>query len=163
METTRIQVSLSSAGSDGSLADQIGRDINSYRGSKGKGALERHRGLNAIAQKHCEYLASRIGDGGLTADSANHVGFEGRVLIARRINRMSTIGENVVISSNHSSKHLVNLLSRSESHERNMCDHWTYIGIGIATTPSGFIVSTQEFGNLDAPMHPAGAVPVNRR
>jgi len=157
LETTLVQVSSSSGPNNGSLADRINRDINSYRASKGRAGLERHRGLDAIAQKHCNYLASRIGNGGLTANSANHDGFDGRVFAARRIHRMSTIGENVVISANHSSGHLVNLLSKSKSHDRNMRDKWTYIGIGVAKTPSGLVISTQEFGTLEPSMYPAGA------
>ena len=157
LETTLVQVSSSSGPNNGSLADRINRDINSYRASKGRAGLERHRGLDAIAQKHCNYLASRIGNGGLTANSANHDGFDGRVFAARRIHRMSTIGENVVISANHSSGHLVNLLSKSKSHDKNMRDKWTYIGIGVAKTPSGLVISTQEFGTLEPSMYPAGA------
>lgn len=163
IETTRIQVSTSSGRGDGSLSDRIKRDIDSYRSSKGRAALERHRGLDAIAQKHCEYLASRIGNGGLTTNSANHNGFEGRTLVARRIYRMSMLGENVVISGNHSSGHLVDLLSKSKSHDQNMRERWTYIGIGVAKTASGLVVSTQEFGSQEASMHTASASRFNNR
>jgi len=91
LETTRVQVSSSYGQNNGSLADRINRDINSYRASKGGAALERHRGLDAIAQKHCDYLAARIGNGGLTANSANHDGFDGRV--ARLTKTQSLFGQ----------------------------------------------------------------------
>jgi len=146
LKTTRVQVS--SGRSEVSLADRLNQDINSYRASKGGAALKRHQGLDAIAQKHCEYLASQIGNGGLTGGSANHDGFDGRVLVARRVHRFSMLGENVVVSTNHSSAHLLKILAKSKSHERNMRDKWTHIGIGVVTTPSGVVISTQEFGSF---------------
>ena len=148
-EIARVQVSSSSGRSDGSLADRIHRDVNAYRSSKGKASIERHSGLDAIAQKHCDYLVSKIGNGGLTSNSINHNGFEGRARAARHEYRISTLGENVVTSTNHSSKHLVELWANSKYHERNMRSKWTYTGIGTATTPSGLVVSTQVFGTAE--------------
>ena len=152
-EITRVQVSSSSGRSDGSLADRIHRDVNAYRSSKGKASIERHSGLDAIAQKHCDYLVSKIGNGGLTSNSINHHGFEGRALVARHAYRISTIGENVVASTNNSSKHLVDLWANSKSHNHNMRSKWTYTGVGTATTASGLVVSTQVFGTAEDSVH----------
>jgi len=151
------QVSTSPGQSDGSLADRIHRDVNSYRASKGRAALARHKGLDAIAQKHCNRLAAKIGNKELDRKDANHEGFEGRSLIALRVYRIPTLGENVVTSANHSSKHLVDLWSKSKNHDFNMCSDWTYTGIGTATTPGGLVVSTQVFGTAPVSARDAAA------
>ncbi|MFD2255925.1 CAP domain-containing protein [Luteolibacter algae] len=152
-DVTRVPVSASPTGADKSLRGQIFDEVNQYRTSKGKSSLQRHSGLDAIAQKHCDYLAGNIQSHGLTNRSINHNGFEGRALAARQAYRISTIGENVVTSMDHSSKHLVDLWSRSKSHEHNMRSDWTYTGIGTAVTSQGLVISTQIFGSAETTSH----------
>jgi len=150
-ETTRIQVSAS--GSNDSLSDHIYRDVNAYRNSKGKSHVKRHSGLDAIAQKHSDYLARNIGNGRLTKHSINHDGFEGRALSVRQTYRISSIGENVVTSTDHSSKKLVRLLAASRDHDHTMRNAWTYVGVGTSYTPSGLVISTQIFGTGESSSH----------
>jgi len=151
-ETSRVPVSVKKS-NDVSLVDRIYRDLNSYRAASGKSHLRTHSGLDAIAQKHCDYLANNIGSGGLTMKSINHKGFEGRSLAARQAYRISTIGENIVTSTDHSSKNLLRLLINSKDHNYTMLSDWTYVGVGTAYTPSGLVISTQIFGTSESFSH----------
>ncbi|MFK7850389.1 MAG: CAP domain-containing protein [Akkermansiaceae bacterium] len=153
-ETRRIEVSVTSSNAPDSLADSIFKEVNSYRAARGKNAFERHDGLDRLAQKHCDYLAARIGGSSLEKSSLNHHGFEGRALLAKHKFRIFTLGENVVSSTNHSPKHLVKLWSESDTHEHNMSSDWALTGVGTAKTESGLVISTQVFGTVEDTVHP---------
>lgn len=141
---TRVEVA--SLGEDHSLAGKVFDEVNLYRARKGKSALERHSGLDSLAQKHCDYLAATGGKYSLHGRAISHVGFEGRALAARHIYHISSLSENVVASTDHSSKNLVSLWAGSKNHEFNMRDDWALTGIGTAMGADGMVISTQIFG-----------------
>ena len=142
---TRMQVS-SPIRSDTSLSGRLFDEVNSYRAAKGKSSLTRHAGLDKLAQQHCEYLVKTAGSYDLYGKTVSHIGFEGRALTARQAYHISSLGENVVSSTNHSPAHLVNVWARSKNHEHNMSSDWQCTGIGTAVTPDGTVISTQLFG-----------------
>ena len=53
--TQKVSVS-TSLRPDSSLTGRIFQEVNQYRNSRGKASVERHSGLDRLAQKHCEYL-----------------------------------------------------------------------------------------------------------
>lgn len=128
----------------GSLSGQVFSEVNSYRALKGKSSLERHAGLDQLAQQHCEYLAKNCEGRGT---NINHDGFGNRAFSASRYFNILSIGENVVSSNTKSASHLRSLWESSKSHEKNMRENWKYTGIGIATAPDGMVISTQIFGS----------------
>ena len=138
----RVPVSISSARSS-DLSGDVFKEVNSYRAQHGKSALERHSGLDRLAQQHCDYLAKNCGGSGT---NINHIGFDGRANTASSSYHISSIGENVVSSSTQSAGHLVDLWASSKGHERNMRSSWKYTGIATAKTPDGMVISTQIFG-----------------
>jgi uncharacterized protein YkwD len=149
---SRVQVS-TSFGNDSSLSSKVFSEVNSYRSSKGKPALQRHAGLDRLAQQHCDYLAKTSGDYGIYGKSISHIGFEGRTLAARQNYRINSLGENVVSSTNRSPKHLVDLWAGSKGHEHNMRSDWAYTGVATAITPDGQVISTQIFGTAPSTSH----------
>lgn len=154
-QVTRVKSYSSSGQVGGSLSDQIYRDVNSYRASKGKPSLERHTGLDYMAQKHCDYLVSRLKGSGLDSSSINHHGFEGRSLAARHAYQIHKLGENVVAGSNPSSRYLVDLWIGSKKHDFNMLNSWTYTGVATAKTLDGSVISTQMFATAEDFSHAA--------
>ena len=143
---TRVPVS-SSFGSQAALSDQVFAEVNSYRASKGKATLQRHAGLDRLAQQHCDYLAKNGDKQSLYGKYVSHYGFEGRSDMARYQYKIMTLSENVVASTNRSPKHLINLWSGSKGHEHNMRGDWTYTGVATAVNAQGMVVSTQLFGS----------------
>ncbi len=145
---TRVPVSTSSGKSSSSpLSGQVFNEVNSYRVRNGKSTLERHAGLDQLAQEHCEYIAKTCGGSGT---NINHNNFSTRAFNANRYFHIPSVGENVVSSSTKTSSHLLSLWVSSESHEKNMRGSWTYTGIGTATAPDGMVISTQIFGSSEA-------------
>jgi uncharacterized protein YkwD len=136
-----------SSRSGSSLSDQVFAEVNSYRVSKGKRPLDRHAGLDRLAQQHCNYLAKNGAKFSLHGKYVSHIGFEGRSLAAKQAYKITTIGENVVASSNHSPKHLVELWAGSRTHEQNMRSDWSCTGVATAVNTEGMLVSTQIFGS----------------
>lgn len=153
---TRVPVS-SSFGQDAKLSDQVFAEVNSYRASKGKPMLQRHAGLDRLAQQHCDYLAKNGDKQGVHGKYVSHYGFEGRSDQARFQYKITTLGENVVASSNRSPKHLVNLWSGSKGHEYNMRGEWTCTGVATSVNAQGMVVSTQLFGTEPNSSHRAMA------
>ncbi len=149
---TRVPVS-SSLGREAMLSDQVFAEVNSYRSSKGKSALQRHAGLDRLAQQHCDYLAENGEKQSLHGKYVSHYGFEGRSDMARHQYRIMTLGENVVASSNRSPKHLLNLWSGSKGHEHNMRGDWTCTGVATSVNAQGMVVSTQLFGTAPSSSH----------
>jgi uncharacterized protein YkwD len=132
---------------DSGLSGKIIDEVNSYRATKGKATLVRHPGLDRIAQAHCNTLAKKEHKPGAIKAIVGHDGFESRAFIAKHSYGITSLGENVVASSNHSPKHLVDLWSKSSTHNFTMCDDWTHTGVATAVCPHGMVISTQLFGN----------------
>lgn len=132
-----------------SLSEQVFREVNSYRRSHGAKDLERHVGLDRLAQEHCEYLRAHRGSFGLYGKNVSHYGFGGRALMAQRAYNMQNVSENVV-SANHPGEKmapvLVTLWAGSKDHEFNMRGDWKYSGIGVVVDQDGTVFSTQLFG-----------------
>ncbi len=149
---SRMPVS-SSFGSDATLSGKVFNEVNSYRVSKGKAALQRHPGLDRLAQQHCDYLVKTGGNYGIYGKSVSHIGFSGRALSARQSYKITSLGENVVSSTSRSPKHLVNLWAGSKTHEHNMSTDWACTGVATAVTPDGKVISTQIFGTAPSSSH----------
>ncbi len=142
---TRMPVS-APVGSDSSLSGKVYDEVNSYRALKGKSALQRHPGLDRLAQEHCDYLVKTAGSYDLYGKNVSHIGFEGRALTARHTYNISSISENVVSSTDPSPERLVSVWAGSKSHEHNMRSDWHCTGVATARTADGTVISTQLFG-----------------
>ena len=149
---SRVPVS-ASFGSDSSLSGKVFAEVNSYRASNGKAALQRHAGLDCLAQQHCDYLVKTAGSYSMYGKNISHVGFESRALTAHQAYKISSLGENVVSSTNHSAKHLVELWASSKNHDHNMKTDWTCTGVATAVTADGQVISTQLFGTSPSSSH----------
>jgi len=111
---------------------------NQFRRSQGLNNLIIMKGLNAIARKHSEDMASgRVGFG--------HEGFGKRNAMANKVTKhMHDFAENVAYGPT-TAVAVVNLWKNSPGHRRNMLGHYKYIGIGIAKDKHGRIYYTQVF------------------
>lgn len=146
-----MPVSASITRPDSSLSGRVFQEVNSYRCSHGAANLERHAGLDQLAQQHCEYLIKHRGESSLYGKNVNHIGFEGRALYARERYQMQSIAENVAAASGSGSStasNLVHLWAGSKDHEHNMRDKWTHTGIGVAVASDGMVFSTQLFSTV---------------
>lgn len=149
-EVTKLPVS-ASIRSDSSLSGRILAEVNAYRRSHGASDLQRHSGLDRLAQQHCEYLRDHKGQFGLYGKNVSHFGFEGRALIARERYQMTSVSENVVAATNPGSNPapvLVKLWANSSDHEYNMRSPWTHTGIGVLVDSDGTVYSTELFATV---------------
>lgn len=136
---------------DSSLTGRIFQGVNQYRNSRGKASVERHSGLDRLAQRHCEYLMQNRGQFGLYGKNVSHFGFEGRAIMAREAYNMASVGENVASTrgkGDNVSTALVQLWIGSKDHEYNMRAAWTHSGIGAVTDKDGTVFSTQIFATV---------------
>ncbi|MBK1817795.1 CAP domain-containing protein [Luteolibacter yonseiensis] len=151
-KTARIPVSTTSSKQDPSLTGQLLQEVNSYRRNHGARELQRHAGLDRLAQKHCEFLRQNRGKFGIRGQAnVSHMGFDGRALMARQNYNMLTCAENVASTSDTShgiAPTLVKIWTNSKSHQKNMVDDWTHTGIGIVKDSDGTVFSTQLFGTI---------------
>lgn len=148
--TTRMSVS-ASLHPDSSLSGRILSEVNSYRRSHGASDLQRHAGLDRLAQEHCEYLRKNRGSFQLYGKNVSHFGFEGRAIVARERYQMANVSENVAAASYSGSNPgplLVKLWSESKDHEFNMRSHWTHTGIGVVVDSDGMVFATQLFSTV---------------
>jgi uncharacterized protein YkwD len=156
-ESTRMPVSAtirpdtaapSAARSDKSQSARLFDAVNDYRLSQGEQPVQRHSGLDQLAQQHCEYLRSNRGTFSLYGKNVSHYGFEGRAVAARQILDMSSVSENVA-AANHpgsnSSAVIVELWKQSKDHHKNMIDDWTCSGMGVVVDSDGMVFATQIF------------------
>lgn len=146
-QVTKVQVS-ASLRPDHSLAGQVHDEVNSYRSSRGASPLQRHSGLDRLAQDHCEYLRQNRGSFGIYGKNVSHFGFEGRADVIRTQFQMRSSGENVVAASPNGramAPLFVKLWSESEGHNYNMLAAWTYSGVGVVVDDDGKVFSTQIF------------------
>ena len=136
---------------DSSLPGQLFKEVNTYRRNHGASDLERHAGLDRLAQQHCEYLRQHRGQFGLYGKNVSHFGSEGRALVARERYHMYSVSENVA-ATNFPGKNpaptLVKLWSESKSHGYNMCNSWTHTGVGVVVDPDGMVFATQIFAAM---------------
>lgn len=134
---------------DGSLAGTIHAQVNSFRGSKGRDALNRHAGLDRMAQQHSEFMLKNRGKfGSGSAGSLTHYGFEERALAAQRTMGMANVAENIATCSGRgkgSASTLVNAWINSSGHVKNMKGKWDVTGIGVAVDSDGTVFATQLF------------------
>ena len=134
---------------DGSLAGTIHAQVNSFRGSKGYSALNRHVGLDRLAQQHSEFMLKNRGKfGSGIAGNLTHYGFEERALAAQRTMSMANVAENVATcsgSGNGSASTMVNAWINSPGHVVNMKGKWDASGIGVVVDSDGTVFATQIF------------------
>jgi len=149
-KTTRMSVS-ASIRPDSSPTGLVLQEVNSYRRSHGASDLQRHNGLDRLAQEHCEYLRQHRGSFSLNGKNVSHIGFEGRSLAARARYKMESISENVAAVShlgNNPAPTLVKMWSESPDHEYTMRSAWTHTGIGMVVDSDGMVFSTQLFATV---------------
>ena len=147
---TKVPVSVSLQ-ADHSPAAQVFQSVNAYRSSQGVKQLQRHAGLDRLAQKHCEYLRQQRGTFSLKGRNVSHMGFDGRALVARELYRMDNISENVA-AANHAGTHVdaavMALWKSSKDHQKNMVDSWTHTGIGVVVDSDGTVFADQLFATI---------------
>jgi uncharacterized protein YkwD len=151
-ETTRMPVSASFR-PDSSESGRLFQEINSYRRSQGKTNLQRHTGLDRLAQAHSEYLRKHRGTFSLQGRNVSHFGFEGRALMARERFQMANVSENVAATSKvggSSSQRFLSLWKGSKDHHKNLLDDWTHSGIGVVVDSDGMVFATQLFSTVNS-------------
>ncbi len=129
------------------VADQLERSLNRYRSSIGKQAISRHAGLDALARRHCEFMARNRGKFTLGSENISHYGFEERALLAKRRFGMGNCAENVaggVIRGDIASQ-LTQAWTTSSKHVYNLKQDWHATGIGVYVASDGFVYATQIF------------------
>ena len=134
----------------GVTSNQIFGKVNQYRSSRGKSALQRHSGLDRIAQDHCEFLRKNRGSFKLNGRNVSHIGFDGRAAAARHLYQMYSVSENIAFSSgpgSSASQRMLDLWVSSPGHHKNLLDDWMYSGVGVVTDVDGAVISAQLFGN----------------
>jgi len=156
-ESTRMPVSAtirpdtgssSPASGDKSTSGRLFDAVNNYRLSLGESPVQRHAGLDRLAQQHCEYLRRNRGTFSLYGKNVSHYGFDGRAVAAREAFQMSSVSENVAAANypgNNSSAVIVELWKGSKDHHKNMTDDWTHSGIGVVVDSDGMVFATQLF------------------
>ena len=145
--TTRVPVSASMR-SDNSASGRVYQEVNNYRQSNGRNALQRHPGLDRLAQQHCEYLRKHRGTFSLSGKNVSHFGFEGRALYARESFSMNSVSENVAAAYQPGASApevLLQLWRNSTDHHTNMLENWTHSGIGVVVDSDGMVFATQIF------------------
>lgn len=158
-ESTRMPVSATlnpqaSAPSqaDKSLRGQLFDEVNSYRRSQGRQDVQRHTGLDRLAEAHCEYLRRNRGSFSLYGKNVSHFGFEGRAMAARMNYQMSAVSENVAAAyhpGGQAAPVILELWKQSKDHHKNMTDKWTHSGIGVVVDSDGMVFATQLFATAN--------------
>lgn len=138
--------------SGNSMSDRVFDEVNSYRRSQGMGDVQRHAGLDRLAQSHCEYLRANRGKFSLHGKNVSHFGFEGRAMSARQNLGMLSVSENVA-AANYPGQDapgvLVELWRTSKDHHHNMTQKWTHSGMGVVVDSDGMVFATQIFATKD--------------
>lgn len=137
-----------STGSKSRLVKDLDSSIDNYRRSIGKKPIPRHRGLDRLAQDHCEFMARNKGKFTLGSEIISHYGFEERAFLAEQRYGMASLAENVaggVIEGDVSSQ-LVQAWRNSSDHNYNLKQDWNATGIGVHVAPDGTVYATQIFG-----------------
>jgi uncharacterized protein YkwD len=145
-----MQVSASSR-PDSSVSGRLYQEVNAYRRSRGAAELQRHAGLDRLAQDHCEYLRKHRGTFSVNGKNVSHIGFEGRTLFAREHFQMYNISENVAAANHPGSSPttaVIGLWKGSKDHHKNMLDDWTHTGVGVVVDSDGMTFATQLFSTV---------------
>jgi len=134
-----------------SASGQVIQAVNSYRLSQGKKPLQRHAGLDRLAQLHSEYLRKNRGSFKLYGSNVSHMGFDGRTAVARKQYQMENISENVA-ATNHPGMAIGAVIVQdwkgSKDHHQNMMDSWTHTGVGVVADSDGTVFVTQLFSTM---------------
>lgn len=149
-QATKLPVS-SSFRPGNSSTENLFQDVNSYRRSQGAQELQRHPGLDRLAQEHSEYLRKKRGSFELSGRNVSHIGFEGRVLVARERYQMESMSENVAAARHprgNMTTTLLDLWKGSKNHHKNMLDDWTHSGMGVVVDSDGMVFATQLFSTV---------------
>lgn len=136
---------------DLSVSGQIFDAVNAYRRSHGAGNLQRHSGLDRLAQAHCDYLRKNRGKFGIYGKNVSHFGSEGRALVAREAYHMQSCSENVAATGpaeKNKASALMNLWTSSKDHEKCILNSWTHTGIGTVVDNDGTVFSTEIFATV---------------
>ena len=150
-----IPVSFSPSKAD-PVADKVHVTVNDYRGTKNKSSLTRHAGLDRLAAEHSRFLMLNSGKFTIHGKMVSHYGFENRVLAARHIHNMESLGEIVAACTatpEQAAGKLVRLWQESSGHHHKLLEDWTHTGIGSATGPDGMVYCTQLFA-IRGPVRP---------
>ncbi len=134
---------------DKSIKSEIFNQVNAYRRSKGVKDVQRHAGLDRLAQEHCEYLRQNRGSFSIYGKNVSHYGFEGRAVAAREHYQMPNSSENVAAAYNPGSNAapaVIALWKESNDHHKNMLDTWSHGGVGVVVDSDGTVFATQMFG-----------------
>ena len=159
-KSTSMPVSKTMGGTPQSrnLSSQTFNEVNQYRGEKGAKPLQRHSGLDQLAQRHAQYLIDNRGTFTLHGRTVSHDGFVGRTLIAREHYGMNNISENVASTTGGTSnapRVFRNIWVSSHGHEHNMRSAWTHTGVGVAMADDGTVVAVQLFAVQGMKSHDA--------
>lgn len=139
--------------SDNSVSGQVYDAVNSYRRSHGAVGLQRHPGLDRLAQAHCEYLRQNRGKFGIYGKNVSHFGSEGRALVARERFQMFSSSENIAatnVGANNRVAALLNLWTNSKDHQKTLVSSWTHTGIGAVVDRDGTVFATEIFGTISS-------------
>lgn len=149
-QSTRLPVS-ATVSPQKSPSGSLFNEVNAYRRSQGKPELQRHSGLDRLAQEHCEYLRRNRGSFKLNGQNVSHFGFEGRALVARERYQMENVSENVAAANSPgaaTNSTMVSLWKSSRDHHKNMLDSWTHSGMGVVVDSDGMVFATQLFSTV---------------
>ncbi|HET9431021.1 MAG TPA: CAP domain-containing protein [Chitinophagaceae bacterium] len=122
----------------GDLTNDVLKQTNQFRKSRGLPALAMRSDLNGIARKHSEDMARgrrRFGHSGYGQREAQ---------VQRLIKPFSAMAENVAYGAS-TAREVVSMWKGSTGHRRNMLGNYKYIGIGTAKDRRGQIYFTQIF------------------
>ena len=149
--STKVPVSKSPR-SDSSLSSQVFEGVNAYRRSQGAKALERHAGLDRLAQQHSEYLRQHRGSFTFGGKNVSHIGFEGRALVARELYHIQNLGENISAIP-HGGPRCAQVLVRgwadTKDHRKNLLDKWTHTGVAVVIDADGMVFATELFASMN--------------
>jgi uncharacterized protein YkwD len=135
------------AGKNRSELGRLEAEINRYRRSVGREPIQRHPGLDRMAQQHCEFMAMNPGKFDLGSTIISHYGFEERTLRAQRQHGMVSLAENVAggAYSPAMASRFVVAWAASPGHDFNLRQDWDAVGLGVHITPGGTAYATQLF------------------
>ncbi|BCX49994.1 hypothetical protein HAHE_39020 [Haloferula helveola] len=162
LDTTRVPMSATASHSTPSksisqsaVVRKLDASINAYRRSIGREPLQRHSGLDRMAQEHCEFMARNRGKFSVGSQNISHYGFEQRTMVAQRTYGMGSVAENVaggVIQGDIASQ-LTSAWTGSKGHRFNLKQKWHTSGLGVYVAADGMVYATQIFATkgLSAP------------
>ncbi|MEO8615172.1 MAG: CAP domain-containing protein [Luteolibacter sp.] len=159
-ETRKVPVSYQAeppkaANTNASQSAILYKAVNDYRKSLGVPELQRHSGLDRLAQEHCEYLRKNRGTFVVYGKNVSHMGDVGRCLIAIRVFHMMSTSENVAWMEPYGpetkvAQGFVTMWKNSPDHDYAMSSgNWTYTGVGTIVDTDGSVFATQLFSTTD--------------